>query len=76
MRWIPEGADALLQLRCIELNGDWDHFFDWSYNRWIEQLQQQKNILIGTNEPIDLSAYKEAVELNSTQNCKMTSIAA
>lgn len=31
MRWIPERAEALLHLRCIELNGDWDHFFEWTY---------------------------------------------
>lgn len=32
MRWIPERAEALLRLRCIELNGDWDDFFEWGYN--------------------------------------------
>ncbi len=26
MRWIKERAEALLQLRCIEINGDWDEF--------------------------------------------------
>ncbi len=26
MRWIRERAEALLQLRCIEINGHWDHF--------------------------------------------------
>jgi hypothetical protein len=26
MRWIKERAEALLQLRCIEINGDWDAF--------------------------------------------------
>jgi hypothetical protein len=26
MRWIKERAEALLQLRCIELNGDWSAF--------------------------------------------------
>lgn len=26
MRWIKERAEALLQLRCIEANGDWDAF--------------------------------------------------
>jgi hypothetical protein len=28
MRWIKERAEALLQLRCIEMNGDWDAFID------------------------------------------------
>jgi len=27
MRWIKERAEALLQLRCIEINEDWDAFF-------------------------------------------------
>lgn len=26
MRWIKERAEALLQLRCIEINGNWDAF--------------------------------------------------
>jgi len=26
MRWIRERAESLLQLRCIEINGDWDAF--------------------------------------------------
>jgi len=28
MRWIKERAEALLQLRCIEINGDWDRFIN------------------------------------------------
>ena len=28
MRWIRERAEAVLQLRCIEINGDWDAFID------------------------------------------------
>ena len=30
MRWIRERAQALLQLRCIHLNGDWDAFLNWA----------------------------------------------
>ena len=33
MRWIRERAEALLQLRCIEANGDWDRFVDWVHHR-------------------------------------------
>jgi hypothetical protein len=29
MRWIRERAEALLQLRCIEINGDWDAFLEF-----------------------------------------------
>src|SRR6266850_1661962 len=30
MRWIRERAEALLQLRCIEINGDWSAFIDFT----------------------------------------------
>jgi hypothetical protein len=29
MRWVKEKAEALLHLRCIELNGDWEVFATW-----------------------------------------------
>jgi len=54
MRWIPQRAEALLHLRCIELNGDWEDFFDWSHQRWCTVLEQGKNYMIRTNEGIDL----------------------
>jgi hypothetical protein len=55
MRWIPGRAEALLQLRCIELNGDWDHFFGWGYKRWRHQLMEKKKVIIRTNEPMELT---------------------
>ena len=33
MRWIRERAQALLQLRCIHHNGDWDAFLAWALPR-------------------------------------------
>lgn len=33
MRWIKERVEALIQLRCIEANGDWDHFIDFVHHR-------------------------------------------
>jgi hypothetical protein len=33
-RWIRERAEALLQLRCIEKNGDWDAFIQWAHDDW------------------------------------------
>lgn len=33
MRWIRERAEALLQLRCIELNGDWDRFLAFAHSQ-------------------------------------------
>jgi hypothetical protein len=33
MRWIPERAGPLIQLRCIAFNGDWDRFIDYVHDR-------------------------------------------
>jgi hypothetical protein len=30
MRWIVANAEPLLQLRCLEFNGDWTDFFAWT----------------------------------------------
>ena len=54
MRWIPGRAEALLHLRCVELNGDWDKFFDWTYQKWRNKLSKEENVLVRTNEPIEL----------------------
>jgi len=59
MRWIPGRAEALLHLRCIELNDDWDRFFQWAHDRWIEKLRQSGKMLIRTNEPIDLLSVNQ-----------------
>ena len=37
MRWTQNGAETLLQLRCVRHNGDWDEF--WCFHR---NLRQQK----------------------------------
>ncbi len=54
MRWIPGRAEALLHLRCVELNGDWDQFYEWVYNRWKDKLQQKEKVIVRTDKPIDL----------------------
>ncbi len=54
MRWIPERAEALLHLRCIELNGDWDRFFDWAYKDWRDKLSKEERVIVRTDEPMEL----------------------
>ena len=54
MRWIPERAEALLHLRCVELNGDWDRFFEWTYNGWIDKLRNEDKVQVRTNESVEL----------------------
>ncbi len=54
MRWIPQKAEALLHLRCIELSGDWDYFFDWVYQKWTDDLNNGVAVQVRTNTGIDL----------------------
>jgi hypothetical protein len=37
MRWIKERAECVLQLRCIEVNGDWDRFEHFVHDRLHKQ---------------------------------------
>lgn len=37
MRWIKERVEAILQLRCIDINGDWESFVDYVHSS-IQQL--------------------------------------
>ena len=61
MRWIPGRAEALLHLRCIELNGQWDHFFQWAHDGWVKKLRRSGKMMIRTNEPIDLLSQNNNV---------------
>ncbi len=49
-----ERAEALLHLRCIELNGDWDEFIVWVYQRYQDQLRDRQVVQIRTDEPMEL----------------------
>ena len=55
MRWLQGKGEALLQLRCIELNGDWDRFVAWiqAFNR--DRLQQRQRLRILTDQPMKLA---------------------
>lgn len=39
MRWIKERAEALLQLRCIEVNNDWEAFISYVHDKTSRQEQ-------------------------------------
>ena len=54
MRWVQGKAEALLNLRCIELNGDWDKFIAWVQMLTHERLWQRQRIRILTDQPIKL----------------------
>ena len=58
MRWIKERAEHLLQLRCIEVNGDWDAFIQFVHDRTQEQAQQQRrNLSLKRTKPAPLPTY-------------------
>jgi hypothetical protein len=66
MRWIPERAEALLHLRCIELNGDWERFFAWGYQRWLDQMRAGQRVMIRTDQADALPTAK-SMEATDTQ---------
>jgi uncharacterized protein UPF0236 len=55
MRWCREKAEALLHLRCIELNGDWQHFFAWTQKRIRRRLRKGGRLKILTGQPLTLT---------------------
>jgi len=58
MRWIKERAEALLQLRCIELNGDWDAFIAFAHRRiCCEQRQSRRQTRLLRDAPDPLPTY-------------------
>jgi hypothetical protein len=55
MRWMQAKAEAVLHLRCIELNGDWDKFVKWFQRRIEARLQKTKRHKILTDRPLTLN---------------------
>jgi hypothetical protein len=58
MRWIKERAEPLLQLRCIEVNNDWDNFISYVHDKTSRQVQQQQaNAFLKSKNPEILPTY-------------------
>lgn len=58
MRWIKERAETLLQLRCIEVNGDWDAFISFVHDKTRKQAQQAHKIIsLKRQQPAPLPTY-------------------
>ena len=52
MRWIVERNEAVVQLRCIEVNGDWDRFIDFVHKKVRQQqLEDVTPIRVQQKEP-------------------------
>ena len=54
MRWIEERAEAVLLLRCVEVNGDWDAFMGWSQERRGQELGRGQVVQIRSKTPTQL----------------------
>jgi hypothetical protein len=54
MRWIEERAEAMLLLRCIEVNGDWDAFMRWSQEQRNRELEGGQVVQIRSKIPVQL----------------------
>lgn len=55
MRWIKERVEALLQLRCIEINGDWDAFIARVHDEnWRAGRELGERRRLQANDPLAL----------------------
>ena len=54
MRWIEERAEAVLLLRCIEVNGDWEAFMTWSQEQRNQELESGQAVQIRSKMPTQL----------------------
>ena len=55
MRWVRGKAEAVLHLRCIELNGDWETFEAWFHRQTQNRLVKGERYKVLTNKPLPLS---------------------
>jgi len=54
MRWVRGKAEAVLHLRCIELNGDWQKFEAWFHRKTQTRLAKGKRYKVLTNQPLPM----------------------
>jgi hypothetical protein len=55
MRWVQGKAEAVLHLRCIELNGDWARFVKWHQRQTQARLHRTKRRKILTDQPLNIT---------------------
>jgi hypothetical protein len=55
MRWTRGKAEALLHLRCIELNGDWKKFVTWFQEKTKALLRKRRRHKILTDQPLRIT---------------------
>jgi hypothetical protein len=61
MRWKRERAQAVIQLRCIDVNEQWDAFATWALQRLQARAQNDgRRIRLQTNSPAKLPSRRTA----------------
>lgn len=55
MRWTQAKAEALLHLRCVELNGDWQRYVAWCQGKTLNRLKRGQRLRVLTNQPLPLA---------------------
>jgi len=61
MRWIEERVEAVVQLRCIEANGDWDHFVEFVHDRMRSDAQRDcTRLRLQSSTPAELPTLLKA----------------
>jgi hypothetical protein len=61
MRWIKERVEAIVQLRCIDANGDWERFTDFVHDRMLAAAQRDGvRQRLQSSTPAALPAIREA----------------
>jgi len=66
MRWGLPGAEPLLQLRCLEVNGDWGAFINWAEGAYQAEQLEQKLVQVRYKKPKPNKKAKEAKATEST----------
>ena len=56
MRWTVPGAQALLNLRCVALNGQWDEFTQYRIQRETERLYPYAPVIGQAEWPLQIAA--------------------
>jgi len=62
MRWLVERAEAVLLLRCIEVNGDWDGFFAFAEEQRRAELGEGQAVRIGSQSPTQLPQVSDEAQ--------------
>jgi hypothetical protein len=62
MRWIVERAEAVLLLRCIEVNGDWDAFWTFAEQQRQAELEKGEVVQIRSRKPTQVPKRTERAE--------------